>query len=108
MPACPGPTARAVGRLPVGCRLLAGSADGLAFAGGGVIPCAAVVSRVRKLLIWPIALIIGDGNITMVFFSTPSSASVCKFRSRKGQRRATIVSNAPEGRPRPSIRPRRQ
>jgi len=80
----------------------------LAFAGGGVIPCAAVVSRVRKLLVWPIALIIGDGNITVVFFSNPSSASVCKLRSRKGQRRAIIVSNAPKRRPRPSIRPRRQ
>ena len=40
-----------------------------------MIPCAAVVSRVRKLLIWPIALIIGDGNITVVFFSNPSAAA---------------------------------
>jgi len=43
-----------------------------------------VVSRVRKLLIWPIALIIGDGNITMVFFSTrarPASASSAVARA---------------------------
>jgi hypothetical protein len=36
-----------------------------------VIPCAAAVSRVRKLLIWPIALIIGAGNITVVFLLHP-------------------------------------
>ena len=82
MPACPGPTAAPLA-APWLC-LAAGSADGLAVAGGGVIPCAAVVSRVRKLLIWPIALIIGDGNITMVFFSTrarPASASSAVARA---------------------------
>jgi hypothetical protein len=31
-------------------------------------------SRLRKLLISPIALIMGAGNTTVVFFSTPSSA----------------------------------
>ena len=67
---------------------------GLAVAGGGVIPCVAAVSRVRKLLISPIALIIGAGNTTVVFFSTPSSASVCKFRSCKASGCAIIVSDA--------------
>jgi hypothetical protein len=43
---------------------------------GVVMPCAAAVSRVRKLLISPIALIIGARNTTVVFFSTPSSARV--------------------------------
>ena len=57
----------------------------------------AAVSRVRKLLISPIALIIGDGNITVVFFSTPSSASVCKFRSRRASGAPSSCPTHPKG-----------
>ena len=42
-------------------------------------------SRVRKPVSSPIALINGAGKTTVVFFSTPSSARVCRFRSCKRQ-----------------------
>jgi hypothetical protein len=50
----------AVRRLAVVATSVTDKADGLA--GGGVIPCAVAVSRMRKLLISPIALIIGAGT----------------------------------------------
>ena len=92
-PACPGSTAAPFAGSPL-VVTGAGSADGLAVSGGGVIPCMAAVSRARKLPISPIALIIGAGNTTVVFFSTPSSASVCRFRSCRASGCAIIVSDA--------------
>src|SRR6185437_2089863 len=92
-PAGPGSTAAPFAGSPL-VVTGAGSADGLAASGGGVIPCMAAVSRARKLPISPIALIIGAGNTTVVFFSTPSSASVCRFRSCRASGCAIIVSDA--------------
>ena len=59
-----------------------------------MIPCKPADSRARKMPISPNAHIIRSANTTVVFFSTPSSASVCKFRSCKASGCVIIVSDA--------------
>ena len=55
---------------------------------------AAPDSRATNAVSSPIALMSGAGNTTVVFFSTPSSASVCKLRNCSARGWRIIVADA--------------
>ncbi len=60
----------------------------------GAVIFEALDSRVRKPVSSPIALINGAGKTMVVFFSTPSSSRVCRFRSCKASGCFIMVSDA--------------